>query len=1354
LNKIEIAMVRIGGNTHISARICSWAKRIAMTATFAALSVSSQTFAQVEWTTSLSPLPVDLPLTNQRAMSASDGATYLVALASDGESTRVRLARIASNGATQWVRWGTGSFAAIPQARPLPLYIHSDNSATIVYQDRFTNDMCVENFLVTGDSRSRHCYANPGASFKTALANDGDVYIASGNQRTVQKVSTGAIVRWSRTDVSYTQAVYTVGVDALGNYFELEGNRLRTWSSMDGTFVSDVLLAGTNLPVNSSSGNDLIARANRDAAAIRGVAFPGNAVVTNVARFDAAGALSWSKDIVFPGVGNTARVWLAAGDNDSVYVIRTPAADGDSQVAKLSPTGAVLWQRHYANVRRIVESATGLMAIRTDVSLTTSSNDSYIFPIAIADGALGVQIIYSRTDTSPPTEWFALNGGVLATFQSGTYTPSPTLLATSIFIGTATTNRWVGVAQSRPATFIDQVECLMPKLALSSPSIGWARTTTFASNGQGDWTRVTPATGTITARTAAPAPGCGAPITADGGRVIASPNGADRIKKIDAAGAPVWQTTSTANPQQYSGSPITSVASNDETTYVVGSLLGRASASGTILFETETTRGNARYLAVDSANNAWVVAQNASNQTVVSKTSAAGAQQWATVVDVPSCSDTLLSTRLITSNDMLVATQSCGEGRVFKINASGQIAWQRVVAGSAQLPNIELRAFNVDSAGNVYAGGCARDGSNPTTKGASLVASWTSAGSERWGAQTDLLGNAAECVSSIAIDSGDVIYAAVSSSDVSRAPLLWSFTASGVERWRHSGVLSSPFAASAELLADASGKLTVLGESPPNVFGPREATVRRINVSNLGSSLKLKFLDVPAASIGYREAFSVRIGMRTAADAVATATSITKVSLGLQTGTGNLDGSLTCTIAVGASDCTISDTRYDVVEAGVTLSAGGDGFATVVSSPIAFKMADTNTTIVAVTAAPYNAFSIVRIRAITQGPSPVVNQNASGNLNGPYSPVYPGIDNCTTVSLPGALSARECDLLVRSVAMPLNAQFSSYNGSYGNSTAAPTSLPVTRVATSLQITNDPANTNVVGDRLRFRVALLTPNGFNATQFVLASAVTVTGGSCGGLVAAGTLANKFIGSYLVCEVASATAGAFNANISFTGNGDLLAAGPSNQTVTLSAGAVLRGNASFPNGVTVCSPNPGITCGLVGTTNNEWQCSGPSGMSGQVFFVPSPSAGQYYFPTSPIPFNNIIGLKNYVDYVLFNGSTACNLDVDGDGARLLMTDGILVLRRMLGLTGDALIDGATHACVPRSAAGIAQAMSLPAYDIDGDGQPTAATDGLLLLRAMLGFRGTALISGAVGANATRRTAIDIQNFLSSSCGYFFN
>ena len=155
------------------------------------------------------------------------------------------------------------------------------------------------------------------------------------------------------------------------------------------------------------------------------------------------------------------------------------------------------------------------------------------------------------------------------------------------------------------------------------------------------------------------------------------------------------------------------------------------------------------------------------------------------------------------------------------------------------------------------------------------------------------------------------------------------------------------------------------------------------------------------------------------------------------------------------------------------------------------------------------------------------------------------------------------------------------------------------------------------------------------------------------------------------------------------------------------------------------------------------------------MPPLNNGGYCAPASPVRFNSVTRVTNYPNFISYNyNPIACNLDVDGDGARMLATDGILIVRRMLGLTGGALVAGATNVCAPRSAAGIAQAIALAAYDIDGDGRTDAATDGLLLLRAMLGFRGTALINGAVGANAIRKTAFEIENFFNSACNYPLN
>ena len=50
-----------------------------------------------------------------------------------------------------------------------------------------------------------------------------------------------------------------------------------------------------------------------------------------------------------------------------------------------------------------------------------------------------------------------------------------------------------------------------------------------------------------------------------------------------------------------------------------------------------------------------------------------------------------------------------------------------------------------------------------------------------------------------------------------------------------------------------------------------------------------------------------------------------------------------------------------------------------------------------------------------------------------------------------------------------------------------------------------------------------------------------------------------------------------------------------------------------------------------------------------------------------------------------------------------------------------------------------------DIDGDGQSKALTDGLLLIRYLFGFSGDSLTAGAIGLDAERTTAEEIQAYI---------
>ena len=108
----------------------------------------------------------------------------------------------------------------------------------------------------------------------------------------------------------------------------------------------------------------------------------------------------------------------------------------------------------------------------------------------------------------------------------------------------------------------------------------------------------------------------------------------------------------------------------------------------------------------------------------------------------------------------------------------------------------------------------------------------------------------------------------------------------------------------------------------------------------------------------------------------------------------------------------------------------------------------------------------------------------------------------------------------------------------------------------------------------------------------------------------------------------------------------------------------------------------------------------------------------------------------------------LDVDGDGIYDALTDGLLIMRWLTNASDPALANAAigTNA-TRRTAADISAYLTTlgSLLDIDGNGQIEPLKDGVLILRYLFGFRGAALINGAVGANPARFTAADIEAYL---------
>ena len=115
-----------------------------------------------------------------------------------------------------------------------------------------------------------------------------------------------------------------------------------------------------------------------------------------------------------------------------------------------------------------------------------------------------------------------------------------------------------------------------------------------------------------------------------------------------------------------------------------------------------------------------------------------------------------------------------------------------------------------------------------------------------------------------------------------------------------------------------------------------------------------------------------------------------------------------------------------------------------------------------------------------------------------------------------------------------------------------------------------------------------------------------------------------------------------------------------------------------------------------------------------------------------------------------SSSFDLDIDDDGKTDALTDGLLAIRYMFGLSDTPLITGVVGQDALRATSlGIEDYLNenRSTLDIDGNGDTSALTDGLLILRNLFGLEGGTLISDVIGAQATRSSADAIIAYINS-------
>ena len=205
-------------------------------------------------------------------------------------------------------------------------------------------------------------------------------------------------------------------------------------------------------------------------------------------------------------------------------------------------------------------------------------------------------------------------------------------------------------------------------------------------------------------------------------------------------------------------------------------------------------------------------------------------------------------------------------------------------------------------------------------------------------------------------------------------------------------------------------------------------------------------------------------------------------------------------------------------------------------------------------------------------------------------------------------------------------------------------------------------------------------------------------------------------------------------------------PIPRTIT---GTITNG-ASPLAGVTFCArPATGVTCTASGGAG-AYSCTVPNGWSG-LLHAPGP-AGLRIKPQS---FSNVTANLSGQNPVV-QAIGACNLDVDNNGLIEPATDGVAILRRMLG-ANSAGFSGLSGTCAANTMSAAIFNATTSNYNATGGSSTLPGTDGMVIMRAMQGLIGPAVTAGLglgnePGASNTTWTSIR-NNFLNTTCGADF-
>ncbi len=198
---------------------------------------------------------------------------------------------------------------------------------------------------------------------------------------------------------------------------------------------------------------------------------------------------------------------------------------------------------------------------------------------------------------------------------------------------------------------------------------------------------------------------------------------------------------------------------------------------------------------------------------------------------------------------------------------------------------------------------------------------------------------------------------------------------------------------------------------------------------------------------------------------------------------------------------------------------------------------------------------------------------------------------------------------------------------------------------------------------------------------------------------------------------------------------------NTTITGTATLSTSGNVAA--GTPLCAiPAANVTCNSV-SSSGQYSCSVPAGWTGTLHL----QAGN----TNRVAAVRYVGgvvTQNTPNFVVYpNSAFTCNLDADNNGIYDPASDGVMMLRKLFGVTGLAQTTATPGPCAQRTnASDMVTHLAAQSYDFDGGGA-SAHREGLVLQRLMRGLSGT---NAVVGTGLSWPT---VQSQINNACGTNF-